>query len=42
MFLAVNFFGISACYMPFAGCLLFLFFDPEDGGNTLLRNIDEV
>jgi hypothetical protein len=41
MFLAVNFFGRSACSMIFAGYLVLLLLAPEVGGNTHLRNIDK-
>jgi hypothetical protein len=34
-----NFYFRSACYLPDAGFLLGVIFDPEDGGDIFLRNI---
>jgi hypothetical protein len=30
------------CYLLHAGFLLSLFFDPEDGGEIFLRNVDSL
>jgi hypothetical protein len=34
--------SISVCYLLYIGFLLGLFFDPEDGGDMLLRNIGRL